>query len=211
MGRVLSAMIPEAELSGGSSARTSDEELRQIISRSDVLIDFSTPISSLKALGVAAEYGVPAVVGTTGFSEAEFERIKVFSESTAILYSSNFSPGIQLMALLVEKCSRVLTEAEFDFSVIDRHHRNKKDAPSGTALFLAESAARKAEIVSLREGSIPGEHTCSFTGKDEMLSITHRAFNREVFAVGALKCASRIRGKDPKLYSMRDFLGDILS
>jgi 4-hydroxy-tetrahydrodipicolinate reductase len=207
MGKALSAIISRDEIIGGSSGRTSLRQLAEIIEGADVLIDFSTPNASLNALGIAQECGTPVVTGTTGFSKKEVEQISEFSKEIPILRASNFSLGVNLMAALVEKCAKVL--ADFDFCIIDKHHRGKKDAPSGTALFLAEQTSKKAQIVSLREGNVFGEHICEFAGDNEALSISHQAFNREVFADGALKCARWIVGKSPKLYSMRDYLEDI--
>jgi 4-hydroxy-tetrahydrodipicolinate reductase len=109
------------------------------------------------------------------------------------------------MATLIKKCADVL--ADFDFCIIDKHHNRKKDSPSGTALFLAKQVPRQAQIVSLREGNIFGKHSCDFAGENELLTITHEAFNREVFASGALKCARWIVGKNPGLYTMEDYLG----
>ncbi|MDR2157855.1 MAG: 4-hydroxy-tetrahydrodipicolinate reductase [Holosporaceae bacterium] len=207
IGTILSRMIPSMELSGGASSKTSDAELEKIVVGSDVLIDFSVPDSTLKTIATAARHKVPMVTGTTGLSEKDFARIKEFSRTTPVLHAANFSLGIQLMAILVKKCSDVL--ADFDFGILDRHHNRKKDAPSGTALFLADHMSKPPQIVSLREGNIHGEHVCDFVGENEMLSVSHRVFNREIFADGALKCAQWIVGKSPRLYSMKDYLEDV--
>ncbi|MDR1983021.1 MAG: 4-hydroxy-tetrahydrodipicolinate reductase [Holosporaceae bacterium] len=204
IGKILAAMIPNEEYSGGTCSKTPPQELVKIIGRSNVLIDFSTPSSTMEAITLAAEHKIPIVSGTTDLSENDFRQIKKLSQIIPILHASNFSLGIQLMAILVKKCSRLLSD--FDFSIIDRHHRYKKDSPSGTALFLAQQTSKKAQIVSLREGNIFGEHICDFVGENEMLSLTHRVFNREVFAYGAIKCAKWIVKKEPKLYSMQDYL-----
>jgi 4-hydroxy-tetrahydrodipicolinate reductase len=209
MGSILSAMIPKSEQSGGVSGRTSDRELEQIAGNSSVLIDFSAPDSTLRAIGAASKYKIPVVTGTTGFSEEHSARINEFSKIIPILHASNFSLGIQLMAVLVKKCSDILTD--FDFSIIDKHHNRKKDSPSGTALFLAQQTSKSPQIVSLREGNVFGEHICDFAGENEMLSLRHQVFNREVFAAGALKCAKWIVGKSAKLYSMRDYLEDTIN
>jgi 4-hydroxy-tetrahydrodipicolinate reductase len=207
MGKILSALIPNEEQSGGISRTTSPEESVEIIKRSDVLTDFSTPAATLKIINTAVAHKVPLIIGTTGFSDEDFEQIKKASATIPILYSSNFSIGIQLAALLIRKCTEILPD--FDFSITDKHHNRKKDAPSGTALFLARQTSQKAQIVSLRAGNIFGEHTCDFTGEHEMLSISHRAFDREVFAIGALKCAGWIIKKPPRLYSTEDYLNDV--
>jgi 4-hydroxy-tetrahydrodipicolinate reductase len=209
MGKILSLMIPNEECSGGSCGKTSFQELVKIIGDSDVLIDFSAPASLMKVVPLAAKYKIPVVSGTTGLSEDNFKQIEELSKTIPILCASNFSLGVQLMAMLVKTCSQLLPD--FDFSIIDKHHRHKKDTPSGTAIFLAEQASnKKAQIVSLREGNIFGEHICDFVGENEMLSLSHCVFNRNVFAHGALKCAKWIIGKKPKLYSMRDYMKDVI-
>jgi len=207
MGTILSSMLDESERIGGSSGKTSPNELEEIIENSNVLIDFSSPNATLKAIELAAKHGVPVVSGTTGLSNNDFKRMEEFSRMIPILHANNFSLGIQLMAFLVRKCSEVFSD--FDFCVIDKHHNRKKDTPSGTAIFLAGQASQKAQIVSLREGNVFGEHICDFAGENEMISISHRAFNREIFAAGALKCAKWLPGKSPKLYTMQDYLDDL--
>ncbi|MDR1551679.1 MAG: 4-hydroxy-tetrahydrodipicolinate reductase [Holosporaceae bacterium] len=207
MGSLLSALISKSEQGGGSCSKTSSQELDDIVRNSDVLLDFSSPPSTIRAIVAAVKFRKPVVSGTTGLSDGDFARLKEFSTVIPILHASNFCLGIHLMADLIEKCSTSLPD--FDFSIIDRHHRGKQDAPSGTSLFLANYASQKAQIVSLREGNVFGEHSCDFAGENEMLSITHRAFNREVFAVGALRCAHWIIGKIPRLYSMRDYIRSI--
>ena len=204
IGTILSKMISANELSGGISSKTSEEEIANIIKKSDVLIDFSAPQAMLKVLPIAKQFGVPIVTGTTGFSEQEFAEIEKYAKHIPILHANNFSVCVQLMAMLLKKCSEVLTD--FDFSIIDKHHKRKKDAPSGTALFLAKQVSSKAQIVSIRSGNICGDHICDFSGENEMLTISHRAFNRNIFASGALDCAKWIIGKEPRLYTMADFL-----
>ena len=204
IGTILSKMIPAGELSGGISSKTSEEEIVNIVKNSDVLIDFSTPKAMLKVLPIAKQFGIPIVTGTTGFSEEEFAEIEKCAKYIPILHANNFSVCVQLMAMLLKKCSEVLTD--FDFSIIDKHHKRKKDAPSGTALFLAKQVSSKAQIVSIRSGNICGDHICDFSGENEMLTISHRAFNRNIFASGALDCAKWIIGKEARLYTMADFL-----
>jgi 4-hydroxy-tetrahydrodipicolinate reductase len=209
MGKVLSALLADDECSGGVSGATSLRELTEIVEKSDVLIDFSTPTAALTAIEAAARCGVPVVTGTTDFSDADFEQMKEYAAVIPLLHASNFSIGIQLAAVFVRKCGEILSD--FDFCITDKHHRQKKDAPSGTALFLARQTTKEAQIVSLREGNIFGEHICEFAGEHEMLSFCHRAFDREVFASGALKCARWIIGKSPGLYAMRNYLDDVFS
>jgi 4-hydroxy-tetrahydrodipicolinate reductase len=206
MGNMMSELLSDDERSGGSSSKTSRDELMQIIENSDALVDFSTPCSTLKAIEFAAQRRTPVVSGTTGLSEKNQEQIKEFSKVIPILHASNFSFGVHLMAAMIKKCAAALPD--FDFAIIDKHHNRKKDAPSGTALFLAKQVSKKAQIVSLREGNIFGEHICDFAGENEMISISHQVFNRKIFAIGALKCARWIVDKSPKLYSMQDYIDD---
>jgi 4-hydroxy-tetrahydrodipicolinate reductase len=190
----------------GISSKTSHEELEKIVSSCDVLIDFSTPAATLKIAELASRYQVPFVSGTSGFLKTDFEKLKECAKFIPILHTSNFCVGIHLMAILLKKCEETLPD--FDFSIVDKHHNRKKDSPSGTALFLAEQVKRKVQIASIRSGNIPGDHICDFIGENEMISISHRVFNRSVFAEGALKCAEWILDKSPKLYTVRDYLED---
>lgn len=206
IGSILKELIPADEFSGGIDSKTSRTEVSSIIRNSDVIVDFSSPASTLKVSSSAKEFGVPVVSGTTGFSLEEFEQLRGYSNEISILHASNFSICVQLMSILLKKCSDVLSG--FDFSIIDKHHNQKKDAPSGTALFLAQNVSAHAQIVSIRGGNICGDHICDFSGENEMLTISHRAFNRNIFAVGALNCARWIIGKPAGLYSMKDFFDD---
>jgi 4-hydroxy-tetrahydrodipicolinate reductase len=206
MGNTTSELLSDDERSGGSSSKTSRDELMKIIENSDVLVDFSTPCATLEAIELAAQLGTPVVSGTTWLSEKNLEQIREFSKTIPILHASNFSLGIHLMAAMIKKCAAALPD--FDFAIIDKHHNRKKDAPSGTALFLAEQVSKKAQIVSLREGNVFGEHICDFAGENEMISISHQVFSRKVFAIGALRCARWIVGRSPKLYSMQDYIDD---
>jgi 4-hydroxy-tetrahydrodipicolinate reductase len=207
MGKILEALVPDEERGGGICSTTSPNELVEIVRSSDVLIDFSTPVATLGIIDVAIQNKTPIVSGTTGFSKEDFRQFTNAAEKIPLLHASNFSLGIQLMALLVRKCAEIFPD--FDFSIIDRHHNQKKDVPSGTALFLAQQASQRAQIVSLREGNVCGEHTCDFVGEHEMLSISHRTFDRKIFAIGSLKCAHWIQQKPPGLYSMQDYLNDV--
>lgn len=193
------------EFSGGVSSKSTVDDLQNIIKNSDVLIDFSNPEATMSAISIAAERGVPFVSGTTGLSKENFNTIKKFSSIIPVLYASNFSICVQLMFILMKKCSEILKN--FDVSIIDKHHNQKKDAPSGTALFLAKAVNSNAQIVSIRAGNIFGEHICDFTGENEMLTISHQSFNRRVYAEGAIICAKWLMGKSSGMYSLMDCLG----
>ncbi|GHU13395.1 4-hydroxy-tetrahydrodipicolinate reductase [Alphaproteobacteria bacterium] len=207
MGTLLEELLRDSadfSLAGGISSKSTKADFEKVIGNSDVLIDFSSSFATMAALEVASRCGTPSVIGTTALSPEDFEKIKVYSQSIPIMYCTNFSLGIQLMATLLQKCAAVLPE--FDFSIIDVHHKKKKDSPSGTALFLAEQVGKEAQIVGIRSGNVCGDHICDFCGDDEMLSISHRVFNRAAFAKGALKCASWLLNQKPALYSTKDYL-----
>ncbi len=168
----------------------------------DVIIDFSSPKGSLSILKKAALEKVPAVIGVTGFSLAQTSQIKTASRKIPIFLSPNFSPGVFWMKSLASEISRALPR--YDISIIEVHHKAKKDAPSGTAKDIARLLGGKVEIHSLRAGDIVGEHTVVLAGPFERLEITHRAHSRDVFALGALEAAFWLKRQRPGLYGMED-------
>jgi len=183
----------------------------------DVVVDFSTPEATLALLGQSVEAGTPHVIGTTGFSAAQAEEIAAAAQRIPIVKSANMSVGICLLAALVKRAAATLTG--FDIEVLEMHHRNKLDAPSGTALLLGEAAAegrqhsrfaggteRDIGFASLRGGTVVGEHTVIFAGPQERLALAHSAEDRIIFARGALVAAGWIIGRPPGLYSMADVL-----
>lgn len=193
----------------------------------DVLIDFSAPPALQASLDRAVTAGVPILVGTTGLDDLAGNRIAEAAKRVAVLRSANMSLGVALLSDLVERAAAVLGP-EWDIEILEMHHRNKADAPSGTALALGEAAARgrrtplRAErgrdgtglkredgaigFASLRGGSIPGEHDVIFAGQEERLILSHRAESRMIFARGALAAARFLVGKPAGLYSMRDVI-----
>jgi 4-hydroxy-tetrahydrodipicolinate reductase len=192
----------------------------------DVIIDFSNP----KALNSLLTYGkkthTPLVICTTGFNEEDVNTIHQASEKTAILYSRNMSLGINLLLNLVKKATEVLTNANFDIEIIEKHHNQKIDAPSGTALALADAInetlnneyqynfdrstqrvkreKKEIGIHAVRGGTIVGEHAIVFAGQDEIIELKHTAYSKEVFAVGAVNAAKFLAGKKPGMYNMSD-------
>ncbi len=178
-------------------------------------------------LGLAAEGGIPLVVGTTGFEPEQKAELEAFAGRIALLVSPNTSRAVNLLMRLVGEAARALGDSA-DIEVVERHHRLKKDAPSGTALRLAEIAARaigsdrmthgrhgligerprgEIGVHALRTGDNPGEHTVVFGLMGECLELSHRALNRDGFARGALDCGKYLAGKPPGLYTMEDVLG----
>jgi 4-hydroxy-tetrahydrodipicolinate reductase len=178
----------------------------------DVAIDFSNAAAIAEISAAALHHGKPLVIGTTGHSQAQRRMIEKTAQSLPIVFSSNFSIGVNVLFWLTGKAAEQLG-GEFDAEIIETHHKMKKDAPSGTAKTLAEvlKAAKKMQneipIQSIREGDVVGEHTIIFRGPSERLDLTHRAASREIFARGAIRAAKWIIGKPPGLYSMQDVLG----
>jgi len=202
------------------------------LSLCDVVIDFSTPEASLALAQSAAERGGPAlVIGSTGFTpEQEAELLKA-AEKIAIVKSGNFSLGVNILIGLVEHAALRLDARDWDIEVTEAHHRRKIDAPSGTALMLGEAAAagRGADLddlktppydgitgerregsigfSSIRAGGVVGEHTVLFASEDEVLTLSHSAIDRSLFARGAVAAAAWVRTRRPGLYDMQDVLG----
>jgi 4-hydroxy-tetrahydrodipicolinate reductase len=195
-----------------------------------VLIEFSVPEASLDHLRLVAKSGARAVIGTTGFSAAQRAEIGELARRAAILLSPNMSVATNVAFKLLATMAKALGD-EYDVEITETHHRFKKDAPSGTALRMAEVVAaalgrdldqvavygrqglpgerpkREIGILSLRSGDVVGEHTVSFGTLGERLELVHRAHNRDTYARGALRAARFIAGRPPGLYSMADVLG----
>jgi 4-hydroxy-tetrahydrodipicolinate reductase len=182
----------------------------------DVMIDFSLPDATLAIATDCMERGTPLVVGTTGLEAKERQRVESCSARIPILIAPNMSRAVNLLMRLVGDAARVLG-ATADVAIVERHHRTKKDAPSGTALRLAqcarnglassrttESSNREISIHALRVADSPGEHTVVFAMMGEALELGHRALNRDGFARGALDAARFLAGKPPGLYSIED-------
>jgi 4-hydroxy-tetrahydrodipicolinate reductase len=195
----------------------------------DVVIDFSLPAGTLHLAGQCAERGLPLVVGTTGFEPEQRRTLERAAEKIALLISPNLSRAVNLLMRLAGEAARALGDAA-DIEIVERHHHFKADAPSGTALRLAEIVGRavgsgpdrfvhgrhgqvgqrtRGEIGlhALRTGDNPGEHTVVFGLMGECLELSHRALNRDGFALGALDAARFLAGKAPRLYTMDDLLG----
>ena len=196
-----------------------------LLIKPDVIIDFSTPCSTFVALEYAVENLVPIVIATTGFNSMEENKIKEYSEAIPIFKSSNMSYGISifsnLAAMLAEKLDNV------DIEIVEKHHRNKADAPSGTALMIADKINKKTNnkytyvynriaqsrntyneigFSSIRGGNLVGEHTVLYLGENETLEITHTAHSRNIYVEGALHAAKFIITKKNGLYSMEDLV-----
>ncbi len=198
-------------------------------SEAEVLIDFTTPESSMANLEIARRKKMNAVVGTTGFTQTQMEQIKSFSKEIAILVSPNMSTGVNIMMKLVHLAAEMLG-TDYEVEIVETHHHHKKDAPSGTALRLGEiinnvrnrhpqegfvcgrkgiTGPRKPEeigIHAIRISDVVGEHSVMFGGAGEILEISHRCFSRESFARGSLLAARFISDKKSGFYQMSDVI-----
>jgi 4-hydroxy-tetrahydrodipicolinate reductase len=186
-----------------------DGVVRSLSAKVDALIDFSTPEAALERLAECVKLKVPAVICTTGFTDAQKSKIGEAAKKIPIVFSSNMSVGVNLLFKLVPEIAKVLGK-EYDTDVVETHHRFKKDAPSGTAKTLAErieAATGRAPVVhSLRSGDNVGEHRVVFGTIGDSIEITHRASSRDIFARGAVEAARWVAKAKPGLYSMLDVL-----
>ena len=198
--------------------------------KADVVIDFTSPEASVRNTAAAAARGVAMVIGSTGLDAAAKASIGAEAARVPVVLSPNMSVGVNVMFALVAQAARVLGDA-YDVEIVEMHHGKKKDAPSGTAVRLAEVAAdalgrdaakdvvyarhgmigertpKEIGVMTLRGGDVVGEHTVYFVGQGERLEITHRATSRDQFARGALRAALWVKGRKPGLYDMLDVLG----
>jgi 4-hydroxy-tetrahydrodipicolinate reductase len=202
------------------------------LAAADVVIDFTTASASAALAARCAERGGPAVVmGSTGFSEAELAAVAAAAQRIPILRAGNFSLGVNMLMGLVEQAARALAARDYDIEIFEAHHRRKIDAPSGTALMLGEAAAagrgvdlqavsqRTRDGVTgprrtgdigfsvLRGGGIIGEHSVVFAADDEVLTLSHSASDRGLFARGAAEAARWLAGRPAGAYDMQDVLG----
>lgn len=191
---------------GRGNASGAAEALR----RADALVDFTSAEGALAFGAKAAAAGVPMATGSTGFTAAQKRRLASFARRVPLLAAPNMSPGMNLLFALAERAAAALPG--WDAGISETHHAGKKDAPSGSALRIAEAVAaarggRAPQVRSLRLGDVVGEHSLTLAGPEETLELVHRARSRAVFARGALEAALWLRGRRPGLYSMRDVLG----
>ena len=173
----------------------------------DVAIDFSLPEGFDGILETCRSRGAGLVSGTTGLEEPQRQKLESAAAQIPVLWAANFSLGVAVMSDLVERAAIAL--ADWDCDIVESHHVHKKDAPSGTALALGAAAERggaQPRYASLRAGDIVGEHFVQFTTAGERIELIHRATNRDIFARGALHAASRLAGRPPGSYRLRDLL-----
>ena len=215
---------------GENGIVVSDDALAAFAAAEGVL-DFTAPAASVEFAALAAQARIVHVIGTTGCSAADEEKIDAAARHAVIVKSGNMSLGVNLLAVLVEQAARALSAPDFDIEVLEMHHRHKVDAPSGTALLLGEAAAKGRGIdldshstrvrdghtgaretgsigfATLRGGSVVGDHSVVLAGEGERIVLSHLAQDRTIFASGAVKAALWGRGRKPGRYSMLDVLG----
>lgn len=197
--------------------------------KADVVIDFSLPEAADGLIDYCVSKKLPLVLCTTGLSEEQIRKAGAASKEIAVLRSANMSIGINLLMQLLKEAAKKLCAEGFDIEIVEKHHNKKKDAPSGTAIALADSMLtvlppdytkvydrsernearpdKEIGISAVRGGTIPGDHDVIFAGEDEVITFSHRAYSRAIFAKGAIAAAKFLAEKQPGMYSMSDVLG----
>lgn len=225
MGHMVEEMARQKGWEILAALSSSDAGELQTLEKADVAVDFSHPAMLEPLAAYIRRTGTPLVSGTTGYREEQMDSLRQLGESAAILYSANYSLGVALFRQILEKFGPVLL-ANFDVELVEKHHNQKMDAPSGTAKMLANALDPEQQLrrisgreglcgargrdemgmFAVRGGTSAGEHTLYFFGEDETLSITHSAASRRIFAAGAVKAAALMTGKSPGFYSLDDIL-----
>lgn len=201
----------------------------QVKEKVDVIIDFSSPAVLESELAYAVEKKIPVVLASTGYTEKQLGDVARAAESTAVFRTANFSLGVNLLVGLVKRAAETLGE-NFDVEIVEKHHNQKADAPSGTALMLADGVnaafggrkpymngregmvgkrGNEIGIHAVRGGTIVGEHEVMFCGEDEIITLSHSARSKRVFAAGAIRAAKWLKDKPAGQYDMKDLLGSL--
>ena len=205
-------------------------DISECIEEADVVIDFSAASALESLLEYGKKTGNPLVLCTTGYSAEQKAAIDKASEELAVLRSANMSLGVNVLAKLLTEAVKQFAPAGFDIEIVEKHHNLKKDAPSGTALYLADAVNSGADnkysyvfdrssrsearphdeigISAVRGGNIPGDHDVIFAGEDEVITFSHRAYSKAVFARGAVQAAIFMKGKKAGMYTMQDVVAD---
>jgi 4-hydroxy-tetrahydrodipicolinate reductase len=215
---------------GPTGVVVGDDPLAAFLHAEGVL-DFTAPAATTEFAGLAAQARIVHVVGTTGCSAEDDAKIAAASRHARVVKSGNMSLGVNLLSVLVEQAARALDPADWDIEILEMHHKHKVDAPSGTALLFGQAAARGRNVdlaaksvrvrdghtgareagtigfATLRGGSVVGDHSVLFAGEGEIVTLSHTATERSIFARGAIKAALWARDRKPGLYSMLDVLG----
>ncbi len=238
MGNVISDIVrgdSEAVIVAGVDLNTSwendypvYEKIVEVKEEADVIIDFSTPKVLDEVLEYSKKNNVPAVLCTTGYSKEDLEKIMENSKECTLLRSANMSMGVNTMIKVMEVVTKTLSDAGFDIEIVEKHHNQKVDAPSGTALALADAingelnneyeynydrsivrekrAHKEIGISAVRGGTIVGEHEIIFAGTDEVIEFKHTAYSKAIFGKGAVQAAKFLAGKPIGMYSMKDVI-----
>lgn len=238
MGRTISSLVKETEgisIVAGIDLNTDVQQdypvfpsLEACRVEADVIVDFASAKAADQLLDYCAAHQMPLVFCTTGLSEKQIAKVTEVSKQTAVLRSANMSLGVNMLLKLLKDAARVLAGAGFDVEIVEKHHNQKVDAPSGTALALADSIneamdhqyhykydrscervkrdRKEIGISAVRGGSIVGEHDVIFAGKDEVVTFSHTAYSKAIFAKGALEAAMFLAGKPAGLYTMADVI-----
>jgi 4-hydroxy-tetrahydrodipicolinate reductase len=231
MGRLL---VEEVEAAGASLAGglRRGEDPRPLFEASEVVIDFTHAHSAARHAALAAETGRGLVLGTSGLSAEDEAAVAEAADRAPIVYAANFAAGVNLVIALAERLAAALPAAQYDAEILEMHHRQKVDAPSGTAIAIGRAVARgrgttleeagresgrdghtgprrtgSIGFAALRGGQVVGEHTLLFAAASEHIALTHRSFDRRAYATGAVRAALWLKGRPPGLYSMNDVLG----
>lgn len=235
VGRLLAEEVAAAGavLAGGTSRDGSGgfTDIAALAGASDGVIDFTHADLAQSHARALAELGKPWVLGTSGLSAADEAAVAVAAQSIPVVYASNFAPGVNLVLALAERMAAALPADDYDAEILEMHHRQKVDAPSGTAIGIGRAVAKgRGQILSevmesgrhghtgarkpgaigfaaLRGGQVVGEHSLIFAAGAEQIVLTHRAFDRRAFAAGAVRAALWVRDRPAGLYSMMDVLG----
>jgi 4-hydroxy-tetrahydrodipicolinate reductase len=224
-------MRPGGVTRGGAPVRVLPDAAA-LFAASDVVIDFTHASAAAAHAAAAAQSGTAMVLGTSGLSAEDEAAVVAAAERVPVVYAANFSPGVALVLALAERMAAALPAEGYDAEVVEMHHRQKVDAPSGTALALGRAVARGRRttleaagvesgrdghfgarktgaigFAALRGGQVVGEHTVLFAGASEQIALTHRSFDRRVYATGAVRAALWLHGRAPGLYDMKHVLG----
>ncbi|MBI0434758.1 4-hydroxy-tetrahydrodipicolinate reductase [Roseomonas sp. KE0001] len=231
MGKLLSEEVAAAgaTLAGGIGR---DGDAAALFAASDVVIDFTIAAAAERHAALAAAQGRPLILGSSGLSAAQEAAVAAAAERVPVVYAANFAPGANVLFALAERMGAALPPAQYDAEIVEMHHRQKVDAPSGTAIEMGRAVARGRGATleevgmesgrdghtgpratgpigfsALRGGQVVGEHTLLFAGASEHIALTHRSFDRRVYATGAVQAAHWVVRQPPGLYGMRQVLG----
>lgn len=240
MGQVISGLVKEddtCEMVAGIDIVDNKENGYPVFTNiydcdvtADAIIDFAAPAAVDDLLAYAVERQIPVVLCTTGLSEEQIANVEEASKKVAILRSANMSLGINTLLRMVKEAAKVFAGAGFDIEIVEKHHNKKVDAPSGTALALADSIneeldneyeycfdrssrrekrpSKEIGISAVRGGTIVGDHDVIFAGTDEVITFSHTAYSKAVFGKGAIQAAKFLDGKEPGLYDMQQVIAE---